>query len=183
MDAKNIVSTMLQGNQLKRTIRTGWARRGVPNPESVAAHTYGVAYIALVLSETVEKEFDLGRLLAMTVLHDLPEALTSDIPTPSWRLMPPGTKEATEQKAMNQALEGAVFGTAWMDLWREYQEQTSAEARLAHDADKLDMFLQAMLYQKQTGNQLLDEFWKASVTFHYRQSQAIYEEIRRLAGL
>ena len=37
-----MLELLLHGNQLKRTARTGWVQRGVPLPENVAAHTFGV---------------------------------------------------------------------------------------------------------------------------------------------
>lgn len=82
-DPAAILQTLLHGNQLKRTTRTGWARRGVPDPENVAAHSYGVAHITLILAQLLEQPLDLGRALAMAVLHDLPESLTTDIPRPA----------------------------------------------------------------------------------------------------
>ncbi|MCA9944767.1 MAG: HD domain-containing protein, partial [Anaerolineales bacterium] len=96
MDVTAVLNTLLHGNQLKRTPRTGWVQRGVPNAENVAAHSFGVVFAAMVLAQVVEEELDLGRLLAIAALHDLPEALTTDIPTPAWRYLPPGIKTAVE---------------------------------------------------------------------------------------
>ena len=47
MDVTAVLNTLLHGNQLKRTARTGWAQRGVPNAENVAAHSFGVVFVAL----------------------------------------------------------------------------------------------------------------------------------------
>ena len=51
MDVTAVLNTFLHGNQLKRTARTGWAQRGVPNAENVAAHSFGVVFVALVLAQ------------------------------------------------------------------------------------------------------------------------------------
>ena len=178
MNVEKTLELLLHGNQLKRTPRTGWLQRGVSPAESVAAHSHGVAFAALVLSRLVDESLDLGRTLAMAALHDLPEALTSDIPTPSWRYLPPGSKGEAEQSAMRAVLEGSEIGPELMALWEEMRAAETAEARLVKDADKLDLFLQALAYEEQTANRRLYEFWDAEVEFYYPQSQALYEALR-----
>lgn len=178
MDVTAVLNTLLHGNQLKRTARTGWAQRGVPNAENVAAHSFGVVFVALVLAQVVDEELDLGQLLAMAALHDLPEALTTDIPTPAWRYLPPGIKTDVERKAMQEMLDNTQFAPAFMALWEELHAAQTPEAKLADDADKLEMFVQAMVYEKQTGNQQLEEFWERPYTFNFPQAQAIYDKLR-----
>ncbi len=178
MDITAVLNTLLHGNQLKRTARTGWAQRGVPNAENVAAHSFGVVFVALVLAQLVEEEIDLGRLLAMAALHDLPEALTTDIPTPAWRYLPPGIKTDVERGAIQEMLDDTAFAPHFMALWEELHADQTPEARLVHDADRLEMYLQAAMYEKQTGNVQLEEFWERPYVFHYPQAQAIYDELR-----
>lgn len=179
MDEINLVEALLHGNQLKQTPRSGWQKRGVPNVESVAAHSYGVAYIALVLSEVVDGVLDRGRLLAMAILHDLPESVTGDITSPAWRLMPAGTKTGVESKVMKSLLDQTNYSAGWLALWEELQVNETAEAHLVHDADNLDLFLQALIYEEQTGNQHLREFWDIPAEFHFPQSRDIYDQLRQ----
>jgi putative hydrolase of HD superfamily len=149
----------------------------VPNAENVAAHSFGVVFVALVLAQVVEETLDLGRLLAIAALHDLPEALTTDIPTPAWRYLPPGIKTEVERGALQEMLDETEFAPAFMNLWEELHADQTPEARLVHDADRLEMYLQAMVYEKQTGNMYLEEFWERPYTFNYPQAQAIYDKI------
>lgn len=179
MDVTAVLNTLLHGNQLKRTARTGWVQRGVPNAENVAAHSFGVVFVALVLAQVVEESLDLGRLLAIAALHDLPEALTTDIPSPAWRYLPPGIKTAVERGALQEMLAEAEFAPALLSMWEELHANTTAEAKLVHDADKLEMFLQAIVYEQQTGNQQLDEFWEPPFTFHYPAVQVLYDALAR----
>ena len=186
MDTTAVINILLHGNQLKRTPRTGWIQRGVPNAENVAAHSFGVVYATLVLAPLVGAEINLEKALAMATLHDLPEGLTTDIPTPAWRFLPPGIKTEVERGSMQEILgetatsAGSVqaVSTQFMAWWEELHAAESAESRLVHDADKIDMFLQALVYEQQTGNQHLAEFWTKPFTFHYPKSQAIYDELR-----
>ena len=150
----------------------------MPEAENVAAHSYGVAFAVLVLSTLLEEPLDLGRALAMAILHDLPEGLTGDIPTPSWRYLPQGVKIEVERSAMGDILDGADFASGLLPLWEELHRAESIEACLVHDADKIDLFLQALVYQEQTGNRQIGEFWVVPAKLNLPQSQALYGELR-----
>lgn len=178
MDEQGTLSILRYANQLKRTARTGWVQRGVPAAEDVAAHSYGVVFATLLLAELVETPLDRGRALALAVLHDLPEALTTDIPSPAWRLLPAGLKGRVEREAMETMLDGAPFAGQWLAWHDELALDESPEARLVHDADKLDLFVQALVYEEQSGNSHLQEFWDVAPAFHYPAAAAIFAALQ-----
>lgn len=178
MTAEEILTILLHGNQLKRTARTGWIQRGVPNAENVAAHSFGVAFAAMLLLQLIDEPLDRARALMMALLHDLPEGLTTDIPTPAWRYLPTGIKTDVERGAMQEILGTAEPTIDLMAAWEELHANETAEARLVHDADKIDMFLQALVYEEQTANQHLREFWSVPHRFHFAEAQAIYDGLR-----
>lgn len=178
MDETAVLNLLLHGNQLKRTARTGWSRRGVVNPESVAAHSFGVAFTALVLVELIDAALDREKVLIMAIIHDLPEGLTTDIPTPAWRYMPTGIKTEVERSALADILDGVVFADELQSIWEELHASQTLEAHLVHDADKLEMFLQALIYEQQTGNRQLEEFWTIAHRFHFAEVQALYARLR-----
>lgn len=178
MEVSSLIDILMHGNQLKRTVRTGWAQRGVPNPENVAAHSYGVAYVALVLAELIDDPIDLAAVLAMAVVHDLPESLTTDIPSPAWRYLPDGSKAAAERRAMKHITGETPAGLSLQAWWEKLQRTDLPEVWLLHDADKLDQYLQAYVYEHQTGNRHLQEFWSTPHRFHFAAAQAIYDEVR-----
>lgn len=180
MDTNVFLTLLLHGNQLKRTARTGWGQRGVAAPENVAAHSYGVVFAALLLAESVAEPLDLAAVLAMAALHDLPEGLTTDIPTPAWRFLPDGAKAAAELQAMEQIVDGAPSASRLMAWWEQLRKNETPEARLVHDADKLDTYLQAYVYERQTGNRQLVEFWARPHRFYYSQAQALYDLLGEL---
>ncbi len=184
MNVDDTLDLLLHGNQLKRTARTGWVQRGVPEAENVAAHSFGVAFVALVLAPFLPTPPDLARLLAMAVLHDLPETLTTDIPSPAWRHLPEGIKTDVERGVMRQLLGEGPWTGDWLDLWEELHAGETMAARLVQDADRLEMLLQAWIYEEQTGNRRLSEFWEGDRPFHFAPSQALYEALRarRAAG-
>lgn len=182
MDVEATLNALFHGIQLKQMARTGWGQRGVSNAESVADHSYGVAFTVLILAPLLEEPVDLRRALAMAVLHDLPEALTSDIPSPAWRLMPDGTKPQTEDLAMSRILSGVGNAGQLLSFWNELLECETIEARLVRDADKIDLYLQALLYEQQSGNIRLGEFWQRPAEFHFAQAKALYEALEQRRG-
>lgn len=156
---------LLQANTLKTTPRTGWHQRWIAHPEGVAAHCWGTAMIALVLAEMTEtmgdsnsaRPLDRGRLLSMAILHDLAEAELSDIPQPALRFLPAAAKRAAEARALAALLAGLPVTGTWTALLTDYEEETSMEARLVRDADRLEFLLQAWVYRRATGNESLAE--------------------------
>jgi putative hydrolase of HD superfamily len=182
MQTQQMIELLRHGNQLKRTARTGWVQRGVVDAESVADHSYGVVFTALVLAQLVKEPLNLADVLAMATLHDLAEALTSDIPAPAWRFLPSGIKTDSERRAMVAIVSETAVSELWMDWWERLQAADTPEARLVKDADKLDQFLQALTYEMQTGNQQLGEFWAVPHQFYFPEAQAVYDELRRERG-
>ncbi len=173
----SLLNLLRHGNQLKRTPRTGWLMRGIPDAENVAAHSFGVAFSALILAPFVEEALDLERLLALAIIHDLPEAITTDIPAPVWRHMPNGIKSAVETPVLGEMIDEYPHRTMIESLWDELQTNRSAEARFVHEVDKLEMFLQADQYEKQFGNQQLAEFWANPRQFSFPIVQQLYDTL------
>lgn len=170
------VLDLIQGaGRLKVTPRTGWAVHGVPNCESVADHSHGVAFVALLLTELIPGDFDRAKVLTMAVLHDLPECVTGDLSLGGSRLLPGGAKAQAEQAAMTELLDGHDFGVRWRQVWDEFEAQATPEARLVRDADRIDLLAQALFYERTTGTVNLDEFWRFAPvpSFHHDESRRI----------
>ena len=123
---------------LKQLPRTGWVRSNVSNPESVAAHSWGMAILALRLAPN---DIDLTKVLSMCLVHDLPEVIIGDL-TPHDDTT---NKAEQEHDAMRQ------LAPEWLALFEEYEAGESKEAKFVKQIDKLDMGLQAILYQNQQG--------------------------------
>jgi putative hydrolase of HD superfamily len=139
-------------NSLKEIPRIGWTFAGISlaEIEDVAQHSFEVASITLLLCDELEKagrKIDLGKALAMAIVHDWPEALVGDFPfTAVGYLGGSEEKHKMEEKAAKEMLREKQ-----LELWREYVEKKTAEAKLVHAADYLSMLLQALRY-KEGGN-------------------------------
>ena len=125
---------------LKDLPRAGWVRVGVQAPESVAAHAWGVAFLALV---RCPPELDRGRVLALALLHDLAEARVGDI-TP-YDGVSPEEKHRREREAAEEMLAGRPELLA---LWREVEERATPEARFVKELDLADLRAQAEIYAR-----------------------------------
>ena len=128
---------LLEALKLKSLPRTGWLRAGIENPESVAAHSWGVAWLCMVLCPN-----DLNKLkvLEMALIHDLAEVRIGDI-TP-YDGIDVAEKHEMESAAFVEMTEELCNRQHLRDLWNEQ----SAEADFVKQMDKLDMALQAQEY-------------------------------------
>ena len=144
---------------LKDLPRQGWVEAGVVNPESVAAHSYGAAVLAMFMADSMG--LDAGKILRMTLLHDMAESITGDIIPGS---MPPEDKKERESRAMNRILCSLPkpIQDMYHKTWEEYTMHDSPESILVHDADKLDMALQAKRYAKAMNHETFLSFIESS---------------------
>jgi putative hydrolase of HD superfamily len=182
MDTSAALQLLLDAHRLKRMPRTGWLMRGVAGAESVADHSFGVAFISLILAEMVNQPLDKAKLLTIALLHDLPESVVGDLPTPAAAHFPPGAKRKAEIKALDKLLRKLPCAAHWQAWWQEFEDGISIEGQLVRDADRLDMLIQAHVYEQTTGNRWLEEFWPPpeESPFEFPAAQRLYEELRAL---
>lgn len=150
----------LQGQiqTLKLLPRTGWLQRGLRDVESIAEHSFGVATLALIVGD-LHPGMDRGKLLAIALVHDLAEALVSDLPASASRLIGKAAKHEAERKAMLEMLGALPRGESYIELWEEYSQGGSPEARLVKALDRLELLGQALAYER-NGARGLAEFWE-----------------------
>ncbi len=131
-----IARFLFEAQMMKRTPRTGFAFLG-KGKESIAEHTCGVMIIAMVLASLV-KDVDVNRLLKICLIHDMAEIRTGDA-NAVYKLY----VKMDEEKAFSDMLSelDKDFCNEITQLYREYVEAETLEAKLAHDADQLDMVL------------------------------------------
>jgi len=142
-DTDPLRARLIAALALKELPRAGWVRAGVADPESVAAHSWGVAWLVLVLCPPA---LDRGRALAIAVLHDLPEVRVGDI-TPHDGVTR-AAKAAAEDQAATALFAGLPGGAELRELWLEYEHGSTPEGRFVKACDKLDMALQAQRYEQ-----------------------------------
>lgn len=182
----NLLSLALHAAQLKRIPRMGWLMRGAPlggQPENVAAHSYGVVFLTMLLLDLDEEELDRDFALRMAVLHDLAESLIGDLPKMATHFISTTAKHAAEREAMSEILQQTPFATEYLTLWDSYNVAERAEAQIVKDADKLDMMIQAYLYE-QAGQRNLQDFWEncGPDAFYTPVARSLFAELLELRG-
>lgn len=141
---------------LDRIPRAGYVLRGVAEPESVAAHSHFVALLALLFVERFPGEYNRDRLLAMALVHDLPEARLMDIPMPSADAYLKEAKQKAEQAIAAELMDGLPGNLA--ALLVEFDAAETPEARLLRGLDKAQMMIKVGCYEREQRG-CLDEFW------------------------
>lgn len=139
--------------RLKSLKRAGWIRAGIDDVESVAAHSWGVAWLVLLLCPS---EIDLHRALALALVHDIAEVKVGDI-TP-YDGIDSGEKAKLEREAFIKLVKSFPRSADLIDFFLEYQEGHTAESAFVHWCDKLDMMLQAELYSAENPDKRFQEF-------------------------
>lgn len=143
--------------QLKKTVRKGWAERKVPEPESVAEHSFGVSILALFFS--LDSGLDTEKLIKTALIHDLCEAITGDI-TPNDNI-PLEEKQKREYDAAINILGQMDESGELLELWNDFEHERTPEGKLVKELDRLEMVLQAFDYEN-TNHMKLDEFYEFS---------------------
>ncbi len=148
MELDKFLDFWRHADTLKRMPRAGWARRDVRNPETIGAHSFGTALLAMLLCRAEKADVDMGKALKMALVHDLAEAVTGDIThyDPGYDKKDKMEREALLKMAAN--LEPEAAGEI-IKLNEEFMEGKTEEAKLVKRADKLDMFLTAHFYEKE----------------------------------
>ncbi|KAI5353013.1 PREDICTED: HD [Prunus dulcis] len=144
-------------HSLKTTKRKGWINHGIKGPESIADHMYRMALMSLIAGDV--PGLNRERCIKIAIVHDIAEAIVGDI-TPSDGI-PKAEKSRREQAALNEmciVLGGGMRAEEIKELWAEYENNSSLEANLVKDFDKVEMILQALEYEIEHGK-VLDEFF------------------------
>lgn len=147
--------------KLKQVRRQGWVYRGIRSPESVAEHSFGVALLAILvpLPQSIDRE----ELVRMALVHDLGEAVIGDVVVASSIYGRKGMRDEKERDEKAAVLR--LFPKehhALQALCIEYIEKKSERARFLEELDKLEMVLQAFLYQEKGEGKDMAEFWRTA---------------------
>lgn len=160
--ADHILRLLRRADALEALPRTGWVTSRVPAPETVAAHSYGVALTAMLLCDAIDARedgpaFERARVLEMALIHDLGEAITTDVPSPVKRFVGRDAMKAGERRAVAHLTEDV--DARYLALYDEYVAAESLEARIVHAADKVQLYVKASQYGA-AGFRGVERFWR-----------------------
>lgn len=179
---KEIVDFLIKAGDLKKIKRRGWILRGVKEPETIAAHTFRTAIMALVLSSG--KKLNQEKIIKMSLIHDLCEVYAGDT-TPydsilpkdkkqhkkifnSWRRLTKSQKESYYKKKYKKEKRGLDLLIKRLplkirkeikNLWEEYEKGNSKEGRFVRQLDRMENLLQALEYWEKKKNFAIGPWW------------------------
>ena len=161
-DAPNPIKHILtEINAVKLQKRQGWIDREVKLPESIADHRYGCYIIGMFLLPNninqcsdykipdIEEYSDYSKehILKMVLLHDLAEAKEGDVVT--------NKKESSDVEKENMRFNyyqylcsfPRIYGLGTKkELWNEFSANSTINAKIANDIDKIEAVIQAYFY-------------------------------------
>ena len=132
---------------LKNISRQGWIDKlSLKHPESVADHSYSMAIMGMIISDL--ENYNSEKILKMILLHDLAESKIGDY-------TPNQISKENKIKIENNAYDEMIstlpesIKSQYAQIWKEYQKQESPESKIVRQIDKLEMALQAKMYQNE----------------------------------
>jgi putative hydrolase of HD superfamily len=140
-EALIILQFLALSERLKRELRHSWLSDG--RRESVAEHTWQMALIALLGYRHLEQPVDIGRVLKMIIVHDLVEVIAGDVP-----YFESGSRKQLKAERERAAIEeirtrvAGETGQELYDLWHEFEDRATLEAKYASALDHLEVQIQ-----------------------------------------
>lgn len=160
-----------EAGHLRHTPRSGYAFLG-SGSENVAEHSYRTSVIGYTLAKLAGA--DAARVTFLCLFHDLHEARTGDFNYVNHRY-----DTCRDRDALQDAVDGTGLEQDILDGWDELQERQSLEARLAHDADQLDLICN-LKAELDKGNKFAADWLESAVKrLRSPQAQALCEVILR----
>lgn len=162
---QSLLGILVELQRLKRLDRTGWSLRGLPSgTESVAAHSFGVTTIAMLLADELVSSgvnINIEQVLRMSLLHDWAEARVGDLPKTATFYFGLEARKRAESMAFRDIVKHLKNRELYQSLYRNYEERTGLEARIVKAADVIDLLVQVLALER-VGARGLDEFWEVA---------------------
>lgn len=134
--------------------RSGWIIRDIPNEvaETVLLHVKKVVRAAKIYGRVVS-DLDYERFVKMALYHDFAEYREKDyLP---WEISLE-EKHERERVIIEKLRDKLGRWKEIYDIWMEFEERKSPEARALYQLDKLDAAVQALEYEKMWFDKVVD---------------------------
>lgn len=145
----SVISFYMQYNHLKNIYRQGWLklRIGLEHKdkcESVADHSFSMALLAITMIEKYSLNYDTLKCIKMCIVHELGEIYAGDY-TPVDKITKE-EKHLKEKEAIQKVLKTLDFDNDFIDLWEEFEDGETKEAKFVKNLDQLEFLLQSAAY-------------------------------------
>lgn len=173
---ENLIDFMKSMQKLKETKRKGWTLKDIPDPESVADHSFGVAILSMATSSDLNVDED--KLIKMCLIEDIGESVIGDI-TPHDDISE--EEKIKKEKRAVKELADIIGNEEILSLWEEYVEGQTKEAKIAQQLDKVEMALQTLNYEEKHGKkEKMKEFYNhTEKRLENSKLKEVFKEIKR----
>ena len=119
-------------------------------PETDSSHSFKLAFWVMLVYPYLKHSYNYTRLLELALVHDIAEAETGDCPK-SVQYAHPEMKQIKKTQELEAIRKYSNMlpketGNRIFELYQEYENKQTAEARLITALDKIDANLQANFY-------------------------------------
>ncbi|KAF2235576.1 hypothetical protein EV356DRAFT_500071 [Viridothelium virens] len=174
--------------RLKTTKREGWRRFDIDHGESISDHMYRMSIMTMLAPSSLSSQLDVSRCISMALVHDMAESLVGDItPMDNMAKTEKVRREADTMDFLCKSLLGRVdqgiAGDRIRQLWQEYEDGETLEAKFVHDVDKMELILQMIEYERTFEGRLdLGEFSGVAERIELEELKVWAEEVLRERG-
>ena len=146
-----------------RVGRAGWISHKIPDPENIIEHTYNCWLMGLFLLPSIiehEPLYSKQKVLEIILIHDLGECITGDIEK-AIKFNDPSSIEKEDNVMKMLFLKGTYPEMPNLsdqyNLWVEWHEQNTFNARVARDIDIIQAIYQLCSYLSEYRNNFTEE--------------------------
>ncbi len=133
----NMCQLILEMDKLKLVFRN--TITSPDRKESTAEHSWSISMITMILMHELKKEFgeiDELKVIKLALIHDVVEIYAGDVF--AFDIQARKDKEKAEAEALEQLMTiYPEFGRQLHDLWHEFEDKESLEAKIAKAADAI----------------------------------------------
>ncbi|MEL7291387.1 MAG: HD domain-containing protein [Pseudomonadota bacterium] len=131
------LALIIELDQLKSVLRRTRVKSADGRLENSAEHSWHVALMAVLLEEHANQPVDISRVVKMLLLHDIVEIDAGD--TFVYDAVASAEQEQKERQAAERlfAMLPAEQGQELLELWFEFEQATSDDAKFAKALDRI----------------------------------------------
>ena len=175
------IQFIVEVDKVKNIFRQTYLSDG-ERKENDAEHSWHLALSAILLKEYVSEEVDLLKVITMVLIHDLVEIDAGD--TYAYDSAGAKDKREREEKAADRifSILPTEQGQYFRELWEEFEEYETEEAKYAH---LLDNFQPMLLNDAAKGKSWSEHQVKKEQIYKRNErieetSETIWEEMQRI---
>lgn len=152
-----------------------WYRFHSKEVANLAEHHFRMFWIAMVIAAR-EGNVDTGKIAKMVLVHDISESRTGDVDYLARQYV-----VRNEELGIQDILAETAIEKEFYELWQEYEKRETMEAKIAKDADNLDIDFE-LAEMEERGNMLRKGFKEtrehvAKTKLYTKAAKEIYDEL------